>query len=144
MVRPRYFPLSTASRVWPWSLYTVCFSCRLLVLMWMTWHFFWVNCIYHFLSHSSKARRSCWTDSPSTSQLMGLYSRQSSAKRRGSESLSDSGRSFINVRNNSGPRTVSRCTPEMTSACWGLLPSSNTCCFLCPRNHCLRISPRIP
>ena len=44
MVRPRYFPLSTASRVWPWSLYTMCLSCRLLVLMWMTWHFFfWVE-----------------------------------------------------------------------------------------------------
>ena len=83
MVRPRYFPLSTASRVWPWSLYTVCLSCRLLVLMWMTWHFSGWNFICHFLSHSSKARRSCWTDSASASQLMSLYSRQSSAKRRG-------------------------------------------------------------
>ena len=61
------------------------------------------NFICHFLSHSSKVRRSCWTDSASASQLMNLYSRQSSAKRRGLDALTDSGRSFINARNNSGP-----------------------------------------
>ena len=53
--------------------------------------FFWANFISHVLSHSSKARRSCWTDSASASQLLGLYNRQSSAKRRGSDALSDSG-----------------------------------------------------
>ena len=38
-------------------------------------------------------------DSASASQLMSVYSRQSSAKRRGSEALTDSGLSFINAMN---------------------------------------------
>ena len=86
-------------------MYSVCLSCPLLVMMRMTWHFSG-NFICHFHSHSSKACRSCWTDSASASHLMSLYSRQSSAKRRGSEFLTASGRSLIKARNSGGPKTV--------------------------------------
>ena len=41
--------------------------------------FFWME-LHLLLSHSPKARRSCLTVSASASQLMSLYSRQSSAK----------------------------------------------------------------
>ena len=42
-----------------------------------------------------------------------LNSRQSSAKRRASEALTYSGRSFMKATNNGGPRTVPCGTPEI-------------------------------
>ena len=81
----------------------------------MTWHFSRCNFICHFDSHSSSASRSScsfWASSPI---LKSLFKRQSSAKRRGSECLSASGRSLIKAKNSRGPKAVPCGTPEITS-----------------------------
>ena len=73
---------------------------------------------------------------------MGLYSRQSSAKRRAFE-LVTSGRSLMKVKESSGPRTVSCGTPDNTSAVDEVWPSRRTCCSLLLRKslvHC-RVRP---
>jgi hypothetical protein len=76
---------------------------------------------------------------------MGLYSRQSSAKRRASE-LVISGKSLMKVKKSRGLRTVPFGTPGNTSAVDEAWPSRRTCCSLLLRKsvvHC-RVRPRIP
>ena len=76
---------------------------------------------------------------------MGLYSRQSSAKKRASE-LVTSGRSLMNVKKSRGLRTVPCGTHDNTSAVDEVWPSRRTCCSLLLRKslvHC-RVHPRTP
>ena len=73
---------------------------------------------------------------------MGLYSRQSSAKKRAAE-LVTSGRSLVKVKTSSGPRTVPCGTPDNTSAVDEVWQSMRTCCSLLLRKslvHC-RVRP---
>ena len=44
--------------------------------------------------------------------------------------VTHSGRSFMNIRNNSGPNTVPWGTPLTTLALSDVAPSTNTCCVL--------------
>ena len=105
----------------------------------MTWHFSGWNFICHIFSHFSSASRSSCSLFASASDLISLYRRQSSAKRRESEWLTASGRSLMKAKKSKGPNTVPCGTPEITSAWEDLHPSNSTRCFLWPRKdsiHC--------
>jgi hypothetical protein len=79
MVTPRYFPLSTTSRVWPCNVYDVWWNWRLPGTL-ITVHFSGWKHICHFLSHSSSDDRSFCRSTASWIFLMRRNSRQSSAK----------------------------------------------------------------
>ena len=73
--------------------------------IWMTTHFSVWKVICHCFFQSSSAARSCCRSSVSFLLKMGLYSRQSYAKRRASK-LVTSWRSLMKVKKSGGPRTV--------------------------------------
>ena len=102
--------------------------------IWMTTQFSGWKAICHYFSQSSSAARSFYRSSVSFPLKMGLYSWQSSAKRRASE-LVTSGRSLMKVKKSSGPRTVPCGTPDNTSAVDEAWPSRRTCCSLFLRKY---------
>ena len=106
----------------------------------MTWHFSGWNFIVHIFSHFSRASRSSCSLFASASDLISLYKRQSSAKRRESEWLPASGRSLIRAKKSKGPSTVSCGTSEITSAWDNLHPSNSTRFFLLPRKDSIYCS----
>lgn len=53
--------------------------------------------------------------------------------------VTHSGRSFINIKNNSGPSTVPWGTPLTTLALPDAAPSTNTCCVLLLRKASIHL-----
>ena len=128
-VTPRYLAPSTDSSGCLCNLYVGCLRNLLIVQIWITWHFSGCKCICHILSHSCKASRSFWSSVESASKLISLYKSPSSANNRVFDVVT-SGKSLMNARKRSGPRTVPCGTPKRTSACDDRTPSRRTCCCL--------------
>ena len=98
--------------------------------MQMIVHFAGWKLICHLFSHSSSADMSFWRSFESVWFLTCLYSKLSSANKDNVEIETNSGRSLMYTRNNSGPNTVPYGTPESTSSFTDSHPSTSTCCVL--------------
>ena len=130
MVTTRYFPLSTISRVWPWSIYSVCLSCLC-----------WWWCGWPGISQGGTLFATFVPIPPRLEDLVELTPHRhrswwvctaGSRPQRGEDhwwrrrKAVDPGR-YPTVRQRQHRLAVI------------MLPSSITCCFLCPRNASIHL-----
>ena len=128
MVIPRYLADWTCSNICWYNEYSnlICLSGRCRDTL-IEWHLATLNFICQSASHCASRSRSSCKIRQSEGEYMFLYRTQSSANKR-TDDLMLSGRSLMNTKKRTGPRTEPWGTPDKTGTGSDSSPSSTTCC----------------
>ena len=101
---------------------------------WKTVHFAGLNGSFHLWDQVTRASKSCWSFTRQCALPATTYTLVSSAKSLHALSM-QSGRSFINTMNSTGPKTVPCGVPLPTAVQSEMLPFTMTRCFLSIRKE---------
>ena len=122
---PRYLVSRIPSIFLPSILYVKLLFPLVFHVMERTLHFLTLNSMPQVCDHWTRVLRSCWRASWSCFEVISLYRRQSSAKRR-TEDCRELAMSLMKMRNRAGPSTEPWGTPESTGHSLDVKPSTTT------------------